>query len=79
MYHPKLIGFKQFFTLCRERSTDSLEFTASIVLPFQVQPQIFGKFNLGWAKSDVRVVYVELRGHEVHYGTIKDEKSFEIC
>lgn len=79
LYHPKLVGFEHFLKSCRSRSTDSVESTARISLPFQVQTHISQKYNLGWNDSSARVVYVELRGHEEHYGTVQDDSSFEIC
>lgn len=46
MYHPKVIGFEQFFKKCRTWSTDNLESTATFVLPIQVQTYISEKYSL---------------------------------
>lgn len=47
VYHPKLIGFERFLKSYRTRSTDKIESTARINLPYQVQTHISEKFNLG--------------------------------
>lgn len=78
LYHPKFIGFEHFHKSCRSRSTDSVESSARVPLPFQVQTHISQKYNLGWSDSCARMVYVELRGHKEQYGAIQDDAEFEI-
>lgn len=77
-YHPKLLGFKHFLKSCRSSNTDSLVSTVEIRLPFQAQTHIAEKYNLRWAYSNARVVYIELRGHDEPYSAsaVQDDISF---
>lgn len=78
VYHPRFVGFDNFLKSLRARSTDNIESTAKIPMPFPVQTHIYGKYNMGWRESSTRMVYVELRGFEENYGAHNDDSSFEI-
>lgn len=52
---------------------------ARIQVVFQFQTHISEKFNIIWADSAARVVYVDLREQEDLYRVPNDKESFEIC
>lgn len=80
IYHPKLTGFEQFLKSCTGSSTDSIDSTARILLPFQVQQKMFEKCNPEWVDSNAWILYVELCSHEERrYGAVQDDRSYEIC
>lgn len=74
-----MVGFEQFLKFCKKRNTDSVEASARIILPYQDQTYISQKHNTGWADSEAKVFYVQLRGIEEHYGAVRDDFLFEIC
>lgn len=78
-YHLKLTGFENFLKSCRSHNTEGVESTARVEVSFQVQTHIFEKYNLRWTSSSATFVYLELLGNEEHYGTVRDDNSFEIC
>lgn len=49
-----------------------------MLLPFHVQTHIAKNFNSGRADISLRIVYVELRGHEAHCSAFQDDNSFEL-
>jgi hypothetical protein len=56
-YHPKLVGFHDFFSNLRERESDSLYSEATISLPMRVQKTPVEFHRLG-DQSGARVLYV---------------------
>lgn len=77
-YHPKFIGFETALKALRKKSSDSVQSTARIPLPFAVQTHIERKFNLGWRETNTRVVYVELKAYDEQYAVPEEENSFEM-
>lgn len=78
LYHPKVIGFQNALKQLRIRSSDIIESTARIPLPFVVQTHIYGKYNLAWRDSTTRMVYLDLKGVVEEYAVLNDAESFEI-
>lgn len=78
MYHPKYLGFENALKAHRERCVDTVESSARITLPFAVQTHVYGKYNLGWRENTARMVYIDLKAYEEHYGILQDDNSFEI-
>lgn len=60
--HSKLIEFERHLKSYRLRNSDNIEAMDRTNLPFQAETHISEKFNLAWADSSAKVVYVELRG-----------------
>lgn len=77
-YHPKYLGFEDGLKAYRDRSSDSVESTACIALPFSVQTHIYAKSNLGWKEDSTRMVYIDLKAQDDNYGMMHDENSFEM-
>lgn len=78
MYYPNSCGFDRFLKSCRSHNIENVEYTVRINLAFHVQSHIAEEYNLEWTDSSARVVYVEFRGQEEHYGAVQDESSSEI-
>lgn len=62
-WHPKIVGFHDYFAGLREKEDEDLYATASIVLPLQVQKNIVDIHHFG-DENGARIIYVELRGME---------------
>lgn len=77
-YHPKLIGFESALKAMRSHSSEIIESTARIRLPFPVQTHIDGKFNLAWRDNSSKMVYVDLKAFVEDYAILKDAEEFEV-
>lgn len=78
LYHPKVIGFQNALKTMRMRSSDKIESTARIPLPFAVQTHIYGKHNLAWREGTTLMVYLDLKAVVEEYAILNDSESFEV-
>lgn len=79
IYQPNYTGFEQSLNKYRDKSSDNVESTAQLGLPFPVGTHIYGKQNLGWKNSSARVLYVDLKSFQGGYSlNTNDENSFEL-
>lgn len=77
-YHPRILGFEASLKARRKSLSDNISGVSYIVLTYPVMTHIDQSWNLGWTDNDARVVYVDLKADSDNYGTVKNEKAFEI-
>lgn len=77
-YHPEFNGFIESVKPLRAPSTDWIEYSTRIYLPFDVENHIYHKINLVWCDNTVKMIYVCLKAVVQNYTVLKDKESFDI-
>ena len=78
-YHPKCVGFDEFFKELRSTTLDEIESVAEIPLPFAVESHIDQTHNLGWLDSSARMIYIDLKAAAEKHAILPNDNEFELC
>lgn len=77
LYHPCISGFEHSLQQMRGNVSDRIYSTSDLILPFQVETQIYEKYNLIFKDyNSLQMVYVDLRACTTSYATKNDEDVF---
>ena len=76
-YHPKCVGFDEFFRELRDSTSDEIESIAEIPLPIAVETHIEKTHNLGFRNSTARKLYIDLKVAADKYAVEPNDSDFE--
>lgn len=77
-FHPEYIAMKDSLHGMRQRADDSVESTAIVSLPVEVETNIVSVQNVGYNDSATRLLIIRRQRCAENYTAINDQQEFEL-